>query len=126
MFLDNGDKTVNIDDIMETVNHFSSFDYMLEIAAEPLSEEQIKKIHLLLKTNTSDAKKPWFRVGNYKLRPNEVGGIETTLLENVEKEMINLLSNYHKKTKKKVEDIVDFHFEGIHPFQDGNGREWEG
>lgn len=122
LFLDNGDKTANVDDIIETVNHFSCFDYMLDIADEPLSEVHIKMFHYLLKFNTSDSKKAWFRVGDYKLRPNVVGGLETTLPEHVENEMKNLLESYHNRNT--INDIIDFHFqfEKIHPFQDGNGR----
>lgn len=124
IFLDNGDTTANVDDIIETVNHFSCFDYMLDIADEPLSEKHIKKFHYLLKFNTSDSKKAWFRVGDYKLRPNVVGGIETTLPGNVEHEMKNLIESYHKRNTITINDIIDFHyqFEQIHPFQDGNGR----
>lgn len=122
--LENGETTANVDDIIETVNHFSCFDYMLEIAGEPLSELYIKKFHYLLKINTSDAKKTWFKVGDYKLQPNIVGGMETTLPENVSCEMKDLLETYHKKKGIGLTDIIDFHyrFERIHPFQDGNGR----
>lgn len=76
--IENGESTANVDDIIEIVNHFSCFDYMLDIADEPLSEEHIKKFHILLKTNTSDSKKSWFRVGDYKLNANIVGGVETS------------------------------------------------
>ncbi len=124
LFLSDGESTANVDDIVETVNHFSCFDYMLDIADEPLSEEHIKKFHYLLKINTSDSKKTWFRVGDYKLKPNIVGGIETTLPSDVPTEMKNLIENYHQKEVITVHDIIDFHFkfEQIHPFQDGNGR----
>ncbi len=123
-FVENGDTTANVDDIIETVNHFSCFDYMLEIADEPLSEDHIKKFHYLLKINTSDSKKPWFRVGDYKLRPNMVGGIETSLPANVSSDMKNLIDFYHSKQEIIIDNIIDFHyrFELIHPFQDGNGR----
>lgn len=124
LFVDNGETTVNIDDIVETVNHFSCFDYMLDIAHEPISEKHIKKFHALLKTNTSDSKKSWFCIGDYKLKPYIVGGIETSLPADVEPNMNNLIGNYHNKKTITINDIIDFHFrfESIHPFQDGNGR----
>ena len=124
IFFEQGETTANVDDIIETVNHFACFDYMLDIAAEPLSEEHIKRFHYLLKINTSDSKKSWFKVGDYKLVANVVGGIETSLPSNVSSEMKNLLENYRNLTFKTIHDIIDFHFdfEQIHPFQDGNGR----
>lgn len=123
-YVENGETTTNVDDILETINHFSCFDYMLNIADKPLSEEHIKKFHYLLKYNTSDAKKSWFNIGDYKLKPNIVGGIETTLPSDVPHEMKKLLETYHKKQPISINDIIEFHFqfEQIHPFQDGNGR----
>lgn len=124
ILLENGESTANVDDIVETVNHFSCFDYMLDIAGEPLSEEHIKKFHSLLKFNTSGSKKSWFRVGDYKLKPNVVGGMETSLPSEVPSDMKNLINSYRTKQEIGVNDIIDFHFqfEKIHPFQDGNGR----
>lgn len=124
IFIEDGGTTANVDDIVETVNHFSCFDYMLEIADEALSEEHIKKFHNLLKFNTSDFSKSWFRVGDYKLKPNIVGGIETSLPSNVPFDMKNLIETYRTKQEISINDIIDFHFqfEQIHPFQDGNGR----
>ncbi|MFN0049355.1 MAG: Fic family protein [Cytophagales bacterium] len=124
IYFENGETTANVDDIIETVNHFSCFDYMLAIADEPLSEEHIKKFHHLLKINTSDSKKSWFRVGDYKLLANMVGGNETSLPSNVTSDMRNLIEAYSNKIKISLDDIIDFHFqfEQIHPFQDGNGR----
>ena len=124
IFIENGETTVNVDDIVETVNHFSCFDYMLDIADEPISEEHIKRFHYLLKINTSDSKKSWFRVGDYKLKPNFVGGKETSPPSNVTIDMKNLIEAYLNKKKITINDIIDFHyeFENIHPFQDGNGR----
>lgn len=118
------DETASVDDITETINHFSCFDYMLDCADEPLTEEMIKKYHLLLKRNTSDERKEWFRVGDYKAKPNMVGDSETTSPANVSRDMQQLLADYCAKTAITIEDIVDFHyrFEIIHPFQDGNGR----
>lgn len=118
------DKAVNIDDVLETINHFCCIDYVIDHADEKLTEDFIKHLHLLLKTGTSDSRKDWFAVGEYKRLPNEVGGIETTLPENVHKEMKIMLRDYNSHKKHTFEDILDFHvrFETIHPFQDGNGR----
>lgn len=118
------DETASVDDIIETVNHFACFDYMLTHAKEDLSEEMIKEFHSILKRNTSDERKDWFRVGDYKARPNVVGDMQTTAPGKVANEMGKLLNAYHKKPNVSFEDIVDFHheFESIHPFQDGNGR----
>ncbi len=124
LFTANGDEATNVDDIIETVNHFACFDFMLQIAADELTEQHIKEFHRLLKSNTSQAGQSWFRVGEYKARANVVGGIETTPPEKVTNEIGLLLESYRKKTKISIEDIIDFHFrfEKIHPFQDGNGR----
>lgn len=118
------DKTVNVDDIIETSNHFRAIDFMLDNAHLPLSEKYIKEIHFLLKSGTSDSRLDWFLVGEYKKLPNEVGGIDTTAPESVAKEMAALISAYNEKSEKTFADIVAFHvgFERIHPFQDGNGR----
>ncbi len=123
-FVENGDSTANVDDIIETVNHFSCFDYMLDIAHEPLSEEHIKRFHRILKTNTSDSKKSWFRIGEYKMIPNVVGGRETSLPSDVPSDMRKLIDKYRRIESISLNDIIDFHyrFESIHPFQDGNGR----
>ncbi len=118
------DQSVNVDDIIETANHFRCIDSIIDRAHAALSENYIKELYLLLKSGTGDSRKDWFAVGEYKNRPNEVGGMETTLPENVHKEMQSLLSAYLAKATKSLEDILDFHvrFERIHPFQDGNGR----
>lgn len=115
---------VNVDDVVETINHFKCFDYLLDNATKPLSEKFIKDLHRILKTSTSDSRKSWFRVGEYKKLPNEVGEEETTQPEEVATKMKELISKYNALQKKKLKDIVGFHyaFECIHPFQDGNGR----
>ncbi len=117
-------ESVRVDDIIETVNHFRCIDLVIDRAEEKLTESLVKELHRILKSGTSDSRKEWFAVGEYKRIPNEVGGSETTAPEIVHKEMKALLSEYNAKKKKTFEDIVDLHqrFEAIHPFQDGNGR----
>ena len=116
--------TVKIDDIMETVNHFRCIDLAIDFANRKLSESFIKQLHLILKTNTEDSRKPWFKVGDYKMVENLAGDRETVHPEKVREEMKKLLTNYLKKDNHSFEEIVAFHveFERIHPFQDGNGR----
>ena len=116
-------KTANVNDIIETVNHFSCFDYLLKVVEKPLSEEIIKEFHGILKRGSSDSFKDWFKVGDYKTQENFVGDFKTTNPSNVKKNMDILLSNYLKQDID-INKIIDFHynFEKIHPFQDGNGR----
>lgn len=115
---------VHVDDILETTNHFKLVDYMLDIAKNELSEDMIKTFHKILKEGTSDSKKEWFNVGEYKQKANEVGNIKTTLPKNVQRDMAKLIEWYNSLEEVKIEDIIEFHyrFECIHPFQDGNGR----
>ncbi len=117
-------EVLNVDDVIETVNHFRCIDMIVERAKATLTEKFIKELHLILKSGTSDSRKDWFAVGDYKKMPNEVGGIETVLPEEVHNKMKALLAEYNVKEEKTLEDILDFHvkFERIHPFQDGNGR----
>lgn len=118
------EESVNVDDIIETTNHFRCIDLIIDRTEEKLSGSFIKELHRILKSGTSDSRKDWFAVGEYKLLPNEVGGHETCLPEDVSKEMKALLKEYNAKKQKSFDDILDFHhrFERIHPFQDGNGR----
>ena len=116
--------TVNVDDIVETANHFRCIDLVIDSAGQMLSEPFIKTLHRTLKSGTSDSRKDWFAVGDYKKIPNEVGGRDTTAPEEVPIEMKQLLASYNRKPDKTLEDLIAFHvaFESIHPFQDGNGR----
>ncbi|MDR1320854.1 MAG: Fic family protein [Gracilibacteraceae bacterium] len=117
-------ETANVDDIIETVNHFACFDYMLENAGSELSEDMIKEFHRLLKRGTSQERINWFRVGDYKAKPNMVGDTVTARPGKVAQEMRQLILEYSDKVPASFNDIIDFHhrFETIHPFQDGNGR----
>ncbi len=115
---------INVDDIVETVNHFKCVDYVIDNATKTLSESMIKELHFILKNGTCDSRKVWFNVGDYKKLPNEVGGNETCQPENVKEEMKKLLISYNNIEQKSLAHILQFHkdFESIHPFQDGNGR----
>lgn len=118
------EEIINLDDIIETANHFKLVDYMLDVADKDLTEEMIKEFHKILKEGTSDSRKDWFAVCDYKKLTNEVGGLNTTAPKNVERDMKKLLDWYGNLEKVPINDIIEFHakFEKIHPFQDGNGR----
>ena len=117
-------EVLNVDDVIETVNHFHCIDIIIDSARAVLTEKFIKDLHFILKNGTSDSRKYWFVVCDYKKLPNEVGGMDTTIPEEVADKMKTLLMEYNAKDAKTFEDILDFHvkFERIHPFQDGNGR----
>ena len=117
-------EVVKVDDIIETVNHFHCIDVIIEGAHTKLSESFIKQLHYILKSGTTDSQKPWFKVGDYKMLENEVGGGVTTKPADVAAEMKSLLMEYNAKSEIPLDDVLDFHvrFEAIHPFQDGNGR----
>ena len=113
-----------VDDIIETINHFTAIDRVIDFANYKLSETFIKELHKILKSNTNDSRLPYFAVGDYKRVPNEVGDLETTHPRLVAAEMKKLIDDYKKNERHTFEEIVEFHvkFERIHPFQDGNGR----
>lgn len=121
--LDAGDG-VSVDDVIETVNHFRAIDFCIDNAEEPLTEGIIKKLHSILKQGTKDSDLSWFAVGDYKKRPNFVGGCETARPDEVSTRMNALLIEYESEDALTIDDIIRFHyeFEHIHPFQDGNGR----
>ena len=122
--IDASEGAINVDDILEAVNHFRCIDLIIDQAKRPVSESMIKQLHLLLKSGTADSRKSWFSVGDYKKLANEVGGKETAAPKDVPKRMKELISDYRKLETVTLDDLLDFHyrFESIHPFQDGNGR----
>lgn len=115
---------LNVDDIIETANHFKCIDMVIDNATYRLTEKFIKELHFTLKSGTSDSRKNWFNVGEYKKLPNEVGGKETAKPEDTANKIKTILKDYNQKDEHTLEEIIDFHyrFEIIHPFQDGNGR----
>lgn len=118
------DSSVNVDDIIETVNHFRCVDLAIESAKYKLTESLIKQFHFILKTGTSDSRKSWIKIGDYKMMENEIGGADTCPVAEVKSRLVKLLDKYNSKKNVSIEDIIEFHyeFEKIHPFQDGNGR----
>lgn len=126
-FITKGTESVRTDDLIEAINHFKMFDYMLEHIDEPISKQMMIDMNMLLKRNTTDENDPRYNVGGFKTVPNIIGlvnVIKTTPPEQVETELDVLLSDYMSKDQIALNDIVDFHvrFERIHPFGDGNGR----
>jgi Fic family protein len=119
-----GDTVVNVDDVVETSNHFKCIDLIIDMANYQLSETFIKQLHMMLKSGTSDSRKAWFAVGDYKRFENEVGGNATTKPSDVPNQIKNLIRKYNQTKTKNLQEILQFHyeFEIIHPFQDGNGR----
>ena len=117
-------EVLNVDDVIETANHFRCIDMIIDNAKATLTEKFIKELHLILKNGTSNSRKEWFAVGDYKKMPNEVGGMDTALPEEVANKMKVLLTEYNGKEEKTFEDILDFHvkFERIRPYEDCNGR----
>ena len=115
---------INVDDIIETANHFKCIDMVIDNATYRLTEKFIKELHFTLKSGTSDSRKEWFNVGEYKKLPNEVEGKETAKPEDTANKIKTILKDYNQKDEHTLEEIIDFHyrFETIHPFQDGNGR----
>lgn len=117
-FIADSNQIINTNDILEAKNHFKAFDFILENALIDLNVNFIKNLHFLIKKNCTNIK----TIGDFKKSPNFVGDIKTTPPNQVLKEMNILLENY--KEKNSLEKIIDFHFhfEKIHPFEDGNGR----
>lgn len=119
-----GSEALDVDDVIETANHFRCIDMVIDNAKSALTERYIKELHLILKSGTTESRLSWFAVGDYKKRANEVGGLPTAMPSEVASQMKKLLVSYNEKKDKSLEDILEFHvnFERIHPFQDGNGR----
>ena len=88
--------------IIETTNHFRCIDLAITSAKTKLTESLIKQFHYTLKNNTSDQEKTWFRVGDYKLLVNEVGGLDTCPPEKVKERLendIDKIKEYIKNNK---------------------------
>lgn len=121
------DDYINVDDVIETINHFRLFDYMLDTLSEPLDKSMMIQMNVILKKGTSYEYDKKYNVGGFKLNANFIGVFNqfvTTQPQDVEQEINELLEWYNSKEQKTLKDIIHFHviFERIHPFGDGNGR----
>ena len=65
---------------------------IIDHAKSALTEKFIKELHLTLKSGTSNSRKEWFAVGDYKKFSNEAGGMNTALPEEVADRMKELLT----------------------------------
>lgn len=82
--------TLNIDDIVETNNHFILFGYLLDNCDTQFSIQLINSMHKLIKSGTSETKKEWFQIGEWKQLPNIIGiDTRTTPPKQVDIEMLN-------------------------------------
>lgn len=121
-------EAIKIDDVLEMINHFRMFNFMLDTVEEKITKEYILKLHGILKKGTSDEEDSKnYNVGGFKTRPNIIGVInviKTSKPEDVEQDLDALLEDYYHIQNIEVEDVIDFHkrFETIHPLSDGNGR----
>ena len=117
-FLAQDNQIIKTNDILEAKNHFRAFDFILDNVYEPITKDLMKKIHFLVKQNCTDIQS----IGEFKKKQNFVGNIKTTPPGAIKQKIKELLEYYTDKVS--FEDIIDFHFhfETIHPFEDGNGR----
>lgn len=126
-FITKADESVKMDDLMESVNHFRLFDYMLDNIDIPLSVDMILEMSKILKRNTADELNPRYNVGGFKIIPNIIGmihSVKTTDPKDVENELEKLLDCYNHLETIEMKEIINFHlkFERIHPLANGNGR----
>ena len=54
------DEAINVDDIIETTNHFRAVDYIIQENNGKLTETYIKQLHFILKSGTSEERKEMF------------------------------------------------------------------
>ena len=119
-------EVLNVDDVIETVNHFRCIDVIIDYAKVALTEKFIKEIHLVLKNGTSDSRKDWFAVGDYKKLPNEVGGMDTVLPEEVADKMKELIMFKECLKYNIVPFIIDdnlkmFYYRGLKEWDNEKG-----
>ena len=117
------DSAYRAKDIEEMNGHFLMFNHMLKTLDEELSEDLIKKFHYELKSGVFEDKANGYNIGEYKVRPNIAGTMQTSLPSDVPGDMKELLK-WYENADKNLDTLALLHtrYEKIHPFQDGNGR----
>ena len=96
---------------LQTVHHFRAIDYVVDTAEEPLTEEIIKHLHQIIKSDTKDSRLSWFAVGDYKKSANVVGGRETVKPKDVPEAIRKLLAEYNIKPAATIHDIIALYAE---------------
>lgn len=118
--IDKSEQAVNVNDIIETINHFRCLDLILDTVDETINESYIKQLHSTLKSGIVDKHAV---IGEFKKENNFVGDITTAAPQEVGNQIKKLLSEFNQ-FNMALYDIAQFHmqYEKIHPFYDGNGR----
>lgn len=110
---------VKVDDIIETINHFSAVRYVVDNITAPLTQAFIKKLHHILTYGTYADRKENLRPGEFRLSKTKFGVPRKDIASS-----LSALIKEYEKGAVDIERILDFHvrFEKIHPFEDYNGR----
>ena len=71
---------INVDDIIETTNHFRAVDYIIQENDGKLTETYIKQLHFILKSGTSEERKEMFYYNGLQHWPHIKGYLADTCL----------------------------------------------
>lgn len=115
---------IKVRDIVEIQNAFACFNYVLDNAMTPISQDLLQAIYKMLCFEINE--KDWKPIDNSHYRLNTVRLAEgsATTPRKIPSTLDALITEYEKKSALTLEDLLDFHvhFERIHPFEDRNGR----
>jgi len=100
---------INIDFIVETLNHFNCFDYILENAKKPITVSMINKLQAMLKINTINSRKENADLPFVEIFKKEIGDFAKFFKQKSKEDLTRLLNEYNSIKKKTIRDIVDFH-----------------
>ena len=130
--LADADEQIRLDDAIETRNHFTAFNYVIDHADDPVDAGYVCRLHALLKRGTSQDGDPGFNVGGYKTRDNAivqrmgVAMVRTVPAGDVPGMMERVYAAYAGLSDDPVRiAMCHWMFERVHPFSDGNGRSEE-